>query len=581
MAVLDRAAPPAQRQRRPWQRLGVARGITILVVLAVAAAIAYPIVMSVEKAIAPSGQVDWAGVTDTFKGYGLSQAVINTVILVAVATPVSVLIATLFAWFNERTDARLGTLSALLPILPMLIPPVALSIGWIFIADPKSSFLEVLVRDIGSLFGAHITTVSIGIESLPGLAFLYALISIPLAYAVMAAAFRQLDPSLEEASIVCGRSRLRTLLGVSIPAVAPSIGVAAILVCLANIGLYAVPATVGLPARITVLSTYIYDLINGSFPPQLQQASVLGSVLIVVMALLWLAQARLVRRQRYATVSSRGLGAGRISLGPWRWAARTLIIGYLFLSIVAPIVVLALVAFEKYWNPDLAAGGFSAGNFTSFMHLGSAGTAISNSLILGVVVATVLALVTAGLAIAQRRFGGIMAGFTGVVTKAPAVLPTLVFATAVLVAYGYTPFVLDGSLMILLIAYALVFIPQAMLPAEAAVEQVGQDLSDASRISGASMARTVRRVMLPLMTSGLMAGWAIVFAFVMGDLNIAGILSGPQNPVVGYVLLGVFGNGEGTYSQAASLGFVLSVIGSVVVAAALILGRARFGRSRR
>lgn len=552
----------------------------VIVVLAVAAAIVYPIIMSIEEAIAPSGHADWAGVTGTFKGYGLGQAVVNTVILVAISTPVSVLVATVFAWFNERTDARLGALSTLLPILPMLIPPVALAIGWIFIADPKSSFVEVLVRNIASLFGVHVTTVSVGIESLPGLAFLYILVSIPLAYAVMAAAFRQLDPALEEASIVCGRSRFRTLLGISIPSVAPSIGVAAILVCLANIGLYAIPATVGLPARITVLSTYIYDLINGSFPPQLQQASVLGIVLIVVMALLWLGQSSLVRRQRYATVTSRGLGAGRISLGRWRWLARTVIIIYIFLSIVAPIIVLAIVAFEKYWNPDLAVGGFSASNIGSFMKLTNAGTAVTNSLILGVVVATALALITAGLAIAQKQFGGVLAGFTGVVTKAPAVIPTLVFATAVLVAYGYAPFVLDGSVFIMFVAYALVFIPQAMLPAEAAVEQVGKDLTDASRISGASSARTIRRVMLPLMTSGLMAGWAIVFAFVMGDLNVAGILSGPQNPVVGYVLLGVFGNGEGTYSQAASLGFVLTLAGSIVVSVALILGRPRFGRSR-
>jgi iron(III) transport system permease protein len=558
------------------------RGPVVLGVLAVAAGVAYPIVKSVQRAVAPAGRVDWHGVAATFHGYGLGSAVVNTVILVAVSVPVSVLVATVFAWLNERTDARLGMLSTLLPVLPMLIPPVALAIGWIFLADPRSGFIVEVVRLVASLFGGTVSSLSLGVESMAGLAFLYILISIPLAYVVMAAAFRQLDPSLEEAAIVCGRSRSRTLFTVSIPSVVPAIGSAAILVCLANIGLYSIPATVGLPARISVLSTYIYDLINGSYPPQLQQAAVIGVVLVAVMSLIWLGQARLVRRQRFATVSSRGLGSGQIALGRWRGPARAVVILYVLLSTAAPVIALALVAFERYWNPSLVAGGVSFGNITSFLSLNDAGRAILNSVVLAGVVATGLTLLTAGLAIAQKRLGGLLSGVIGVITKAPAVIPGLVFATAVLIAYGFTPFVLDGTLPILLIAYAIVFIPQAMLPAEAAVEQVGSDLTDASRIAGASAGRTTRRVLLPLMLSGLMAGWAIVFAFIMGDLNVAGILSGPTNPVVGYVLLGVFGNGEGTYSQAAGLGLVLSVVGCVAIGGALLLGRARFrGAGRR
>src|SRR5262249_19645024 len=102
-------------------------------------------------------------------------------------------------------------------------------------------------------------------------------------------------------------------------------------------------------------------------------------------------------------------------------------------------------------------------------------------------------------------------------------------------------------------------------------------LIEASRIFGARPGRTFRTVQLPLILPGLVAGWASIFALVLGELNAAAILSGPRNPVIGYLILALYDNG--TYSQLAAMGSIIGVVSAITVSTVLLLGRPRFGRS--
>jgi len=549
--------------------------VMIVVVLIVLLIVVFPMVKMIQEAFLPDGAFTWEPFVGAFAGYGFAKALLNTVILAIVPTILAVLVAVPLAWLSERTDARMGALTTILPLGPLVIPPIVLSIGWLFLADPRSGFLVELARLVVQPFGGTVEELSIGIESMPGLVFLYAVTMVPVIYVVCAAAFRRLDPSLEEAGLVSGKGRLRIFFQIALPAVRPAIAAGALLSVIAGMGLYSIVATVGAPAKISVLSTYIFGLVNGTYPPKIPEATALGLALVAVMSVLWYVQQRIVRGMGRTSAKAVSMAPKPLPLGRWRLPIRILMIVYVGVTLVAPLIGLVLVSLEAYWTPDLSAGDLSFAHLLDALSAPTTVTAIVNSVVIAVVVATLVILFAALLTVGEREVGGPVMRVVGIVSKVPSVVPNIVFGVGVLVAFGFAPFGLNGTIGILVVAFSALYIPTAMISSEAAIEQVGNPLIEAARTAGAGRARIFRRISLPLMVTGLAAGWAIVFAHIMSDYNVAAILSGPKNPVIGYVILGVFQSG--TYGQAAALGVLIGIVSTVVIGSVLILS----GRRRR
>jgi iron(III) transport system permease protein len=165
------------------------------------------------------------------------------------------------------------------------------------------------------------------------------------------------------------------------------------------------------------------------------------------------------------------------------------------------------------------------------------------------------------------------------VTKAPGAISHIVFGVAILVTFAGPPFNLAGSMTILLLAYFVIYLPQASTGADVARGQVGSELLEASAMSGASRFQTFRKVLVPLMVPGIAAGWALMFVVIVGDLTASAILAGHSNPVVSFVFLDIWDNG--TLSTLATLGVMVSLVTSVVIIASLLLGNGSFATGRR
>jgi iron(III) transport system permease protein len=166
------------------------------------------------------------------------------------------------------------------------------------------------------------------------------------------------------------------------------------------------------------------------------------------------------------------------------------------------------------------------------------------------------------------------------VTKVPAAISGLVIGVAVLYTFAGPPFSLKGSFIILLLAYLVMFMPQASIAAESARGQVSDELLEASLMSRASRLRTSARILWPLMRPGLAYGWAMIFVLIFGDLIAAAILSGPGNMVVGAAIVEIYASG--IFSDLAVLGMVMTFTALAVVGLAVaILGRRADQRRRR
>lgn len=202
-----------------------------------------------------------------------------------------------------------------------------------------------------------------------------------------------------------------------------------------------------------------------------------------------------------------------------------------------------------------------------------------NSLVLGVVTATVAILLAVLVwyrvsGPGARRGGGFIDG----VTKLPGALSHMVIGVALLAVLGGPPLGLSGTLTLLIIAYIVLYLPQASVSAQSASQLVGGELSEASRVSGRGPGATVRKIVLPLARPGLISGWTFVFVLVAGDITASALLASPSNPVVGFVITTLFQNG--TYPLLAALGAVISLVSSVVVLTALSFAGRRRPRRR-
>jgi iron(III) transport system permease protein len=279
-----------------------------------------------------------------------------------------------------------------------------------------------------------------------------------------------------------------------------------------------------------------------------------------------------LRGGRHATVSGKGHRETRIELGAWRGPARGLMLVYLLVATVLPMLALAFVALNGFWTADVEWSRLSLDALReSLLEDRVTQRALRNSLTLGAVGATVGMAAAAVIALFVLRVHERIGRFVDAAIKMPSVLSNIVVAVGVVLAFAGPPFWLAGTTLILLVAYVVLYMPQGSVAADAAASQVGRELPEASHVSGAGGARTFRSVQLPIMLPGLVAGWALLFVRMVGDLTASAMLAGTRNPVVGFRILEVYQNGS--YALLACLATALTVVTSMVLAGVLWFSR--------
>lgn len=549
---------------RPVARFRPYTLLTVLCAGAIVFLLVYPLGRMLWQTVVGEPGRDLAAAFGTFAQPWFLPVLGNTAIIVGASTLLALVIGACLAWVNVRTDASIGAAGTLMPIVPLLIPNVALSIGWTFIAAPRVGFLNGWLAQLP--FGLQVDIYSWG-----GLIFVYTINAVPYVYLIVAAALRNLDPALEEAARMSGAGLFRILRTVSIPAVRPALVSSALLVTITNLGVYSIPAVIATTARIDVLTTRIVFLLNRDFPPKFAEAQALGIMMLLFVVALWYVESRTARGGNFATVGGRATGGGRIEMGGWKWPARLGTLLYLASTSLFPILALLVVSLQSFWTPKVKLSALNLGNYEQALTVNRlVVSSFGNSLVLssvGAIVAMLIAVVVAIYTVSHRNWIG---SAVDAAIKSSAAIPNMVLAVAFLVAFSGAPFFLSGTATILLLAFVVMYIPPGSITATAAINQVGRDLREASYMSGAGEGRTVRRVVVPLAVPGFVAGFAIVFVHMMGDLSAAALLSGVNNPVVGFAILTIWE--AGTFGVLAAFSVMLCVVNLAVIGAMFGIG---------
>lgn len=507
---------------------------------------------------------------------GLGTVIVNTFIVVGSAAVVAVFFGSLLAWLNERTDVGMASVSKILPIVPLLLPPIAGSVGWVMLASDRAGFLNVWGKKLLATMGIEFDGPIFSIFSWTGVIFIYVIYTLPQIYLCVSAALKNLDPSLEEASRVSGAGPLRTLFTITLPAVLPAIISGGTIAIIFGISLFSVPAIVASQAGIDILSVRIVNLMMAEFPAKTSVALALGLVLVVVIGTMTWLQRRVIRSGKFATIGGKGTRATPVRLGWLRWPARVLLVGYILIATVVPFATLLFVSFQTFWSANIDLKAMTIRHYVNVFGRSFTGQGIMNSLILGVLCATVVMLIAAVIAFyidmnREKRVSSFME-FT---LKLPAAVSNLIIGIAFIVMFAGAPFYLHGTITILFLAYLILYMPQASIVASSSVAQVGRQLAEASSVSGSSHGGTFVRIMMPLMMPGMMAGWIMLFVLFAGDLTASAMLSGTGNPVIGSVILNLWT--EGSFAPVAAFAAVVTIIMSTVVLSALWLSKRSVG----
>jgi iron(III) transport system permease protein len=494
------------------------------------------------------------------------KAMWNTLVLSVWVGVASVAIGAPLAWLTARTDVPGTGLIRSLVLASFVTPPFLGAFAWVMLAGPNAGLLNVLWRDATGADGPLVN-----IFTMPGLIFVVTMYTFPYVYIMIANTLALIASDLEEAAAILGAGRFAVARTVTLPMVAPALVSGFILAVLQALALFGSPAILALPAGFHTITTQIWSLFQ--YPPKIEQAAAVSMPLLLATALLLLVQKRLLGRRGYAAVGGKGAQRRTIPLGVWRYPALLACLLVMAGAIFLPYGILARAAFARAWAQPLTWSNLTLGNFTfTFFEYSATQAAIVNTLQLGVATATLGAVLVALLSYVTNRRLVLGHQLVAFLALAPIVIPGVVLAVALFIAYTRPPFVLYGTLAILFVAYLTKEMPVGYAQSDATFRGIPPELEDAGRILGAGRLRILRDVTAPLARSGIIAAWCFIFIGVVRELSASIILFTPATKVMSVVIFDL--KEEGQFGAIAVLGIVMLLLTFVTVALVQrVLGR--------
>ena len=571
------AAPSAVAERAGRVRALVAWLWSASLLLILAFLVLYPVSMLLLGALTNTNPVvDGFGVYDiSLKNFiavlgnpNVLLALANSMIACGGGTVLAVVIGLTFSWVVVRTDTPCKRFIAAASLIPLFVPPLVAAVAWAILASPKTGLLNTLLASIGITwrFNAY---------SMSGLIVIFGIYYAPYVYMFTSSALRNMDPALEEAAEISGATPLKTLFTVTFPLIAPAIISGMLLSFVVMLGIYGIPAVLGTPADIPVLTTYIFKLTNWS-PPLYSTAASVAIILMIVTGFLVFLQQKVVSGRSYITVAGKAFRPGVMKLGPWRWFTLALAVAYLLVVVVLPTLALIVAGFRKFLFIRNVESLFDMRQY-SLIHFQRlfdnplALRSIVNTMEVGLITALVGGAFAFAIGYTVNRTN--VAGRRGIdiISTIPVAIPGLVVGVAYLWAWIGLPGGLYGTIWILALAFIARFMPDTIKALSTSLLQIHRELEEAAWICGKSMLGTIRTIVLPLARPGVIAAMTLLFILAIRELGSSLFLYTSNTMVMAVLLLDYYEGGNVGITAAFSL--VQTVLLGVLIGIAHLLSR--------
>jgi iron(III) transport system permease protein len=462
----------------------------------------------------------------------------NTIVVAAAGTIISVVLAGLFAWFVVRTDMPFRKVAFTIIVLPIALPSILFVLAWTVLLAPRMGLVNIPLREALNFIGFELTEGPFDIYTLSGIIFLDAMRGVTTVFLMFIAAFKLFDPTLEEAARVSGAGTLATVRRITIPLLAPAILAATMYSFISSMDQFEAALVAGLPGEVFLLPTLVYFTVQMRSPVDHGLSAVYSIIFMAIMVLLLILYRRVISRsERFVTVSGKAFRPRAISLGIWRYPAFLLVS---FFGLVAVILPAATLVWMSLLPPNISPrwGADHALSFDIYVKLFSDPRNLKilwNTLVMMVATASVTMLIAflVSWAIVRGRNRG--RGLLDGLSFLPYAFPGVTVAIALMFVFLNPPgnsLRIYGTLWILVIGLTVSYIAFSTRLMNGAIAQIGRELEEAGRTSGATQLAVMRHITLPLLLPALISGWIWVASHAMRSFAIPLVLSSQRNQVI-------------------------------------------------
>jgi iron(III) transport system permease protein len=484
---------------------------------------------------------------------------ITTAIIATTSSLACCLLAAPMGWLVARTDMPLRRTVRALVTASFVTPPFLGAIAWELLAAPNSGLLNQAFR---ALTGAPQDEHLLNIYSLPGLIFVISCYTFPYVFVLVANSLDRIPGELEDASSILGGRAWVTARRVTIPLALPALLAGALVAFLQAMTLFGSPAILAIPAGFHTMTTKIWSLFQ--YPPKPELAAAASLPLLVLTVFLLRAEHVILGRRGYTVVGGKQGDPRLIRLGRVKWVALGAAFIVLLNPVFLPYFALLNAAFSRVASQLVSFGNFTLHNIHFvFFELSSTRLVLKNTLVLGVLSATIGTLIALviGYLTARKAIAGHRA--LGFLATAPVAVPGIVLGVGLFLSYTRPPFVLYGTLWILLIAFVTIAMPAAYQQLQSAYRAVHPDLEDACRILGGTRLQALAHITAPLLRTSVIATWCFIFVGVIRELSAAIMLFTSETKVISVLIFDL--NESGDLGAISVLGIMMLVVTFAVV----------------
>ena len=500
------------------------------------------------------------------------RVMVTTLIFSGVTIAVAIPLGFLFAWFIERTDIRYKAFAMSLLSIGILFPTFLKAMGWVFLCHPRIGVINIFLMQWFDLKSAPLNVASLG-----GIGFVQGLTLTPLAYVMISAALRSMNPALVEASNVHGVSKFKTLLGVELPLIWPALFSAVIWMFTVAIAAFDVPGVIGMANNIFTFSTAVYFMINPNEGlPRYGLSGAYGTLMVIFSLVLMIPYfVSLKQSHRYQIISGKSYQSRPVELGRWWMLGWGLLGLYFTLAFVLPLLAifwvsllpyvqvpsrqaLASISFERYGALALDSGLLQAG---------------LNTLLLMVLVPTLIVIICAAISwiVTRSRLRWRVA--LDAIAFLPHPVPNLLFALAIayfaLLISNVVP--VYGTIYVIMAVYVVCWVSFGTRVLNNSMIQLHRELEEAAQIGGVSTLRILAKVIVPLIRPGLAYAWIWTSLSAYRELTMAVFLASPKSQVLSTYIWGQWhGGGLG---DAAAIAIIMMAVMAPLVTAFWIYAR--------
>ncbi|WP_163582493.1 ABC transporter permease [Gracilibacillus saliphilus] len=523
--------------------------IKIIALLTIIIFFLVPVLRLVLLSFQVDSQLSLQNYTDILQDSKTWSVLTDTILIVVGSTTISVTLGVLLAWLVAYTDIRAKKWMQVFIILPFVIPSYISTLAW-------TQFLGA-----NGLYGKLVTFLPFSLEpinlySMGGIIFVLGFSHYPLVYLLSVSVFRKVPREVEQAARVSGASGWRTFLKVTVPLALPGIASGGFLAFLANLDNFGIPAFLGIPAQIDVLSTYIYQQVVGFGPSAFQRAATLSVLLGIIALCGTLVQWLLLKKSKRleTTVEDK---KPRVHLGKSKNLIEFLLWSFFLLTSLVPFISMLMTSLLSAYGLDFTWENISLKNYQFFLENSpKAKRAIGNSLQLALVTTIIGVVIGTAFAYYRVRKPNRWSQFSEMSISLPYALPGTVMALAMIFAWmepvpGWNPGIY-GSVMILFIAYITRFLILQVRGSITAIMQVDVSMEEAAMVSGSNGWSKWRKILIPLLLPSVLSGAFLVFLTALTELTVSSLLWSSNSETIGVVIFSFEQSGYTTYSTAFS-----------------------------